>query len=349
MTSHLDTLLRDAAPVGDEDVRAIRLQGESELRAEILAHARRAPTRSRRVRRWPALAVAVAIAGALLLLLAGGGERVGTSPDRAWAAPLVRVAQAVPRLLISEQGWTVSRADQVAIDGGEMTFTNGRRTIDLHWSIGDFATFLKNSGHKTERVASVAVPGAEATVLRYTGSGEYFTALWPSGRYTIELRSSAVNLDELRAVLASLRRVSVDAWLRAMPASVVLPARTQETVEEMLRAIPLPPDFDIAALGSDARLRDRYQLGAHVAGAVACAWIERWVDARRDGDDVAAATAAETMQGSRDWPILREMSTEGDYPEVVWEYARAMADDGTVPGGRPLTVDESYKAALGCS
>jgi hypothetical protein len=59
-------------------------------------------------------------------------------------------------------------------------------------------------------------------------------------------------------VLASLRPVSVDAWLRAMPASIVLPAGTQETVEEMLKAIPLPPQFDIAALGSHARLRDRY-------------------------------------------------------------------------------------------
>jgi hypothetical protein len=155
-------------------------------------------------------------------------------------------------------------------------------------------------------------------------------------------------MDELRGVLASLREVSVDAWLGAMPASVVLPAGTREAVDEMLEGIPLPRDFDIAALGSYARLRDCYQLGAHVAGAVACAWIERWVDARREGDAVAAATAAETMQGSRDWPILREMNAEGDHPEVLWEYGDAMAGDRTVPGGRPLTVEESYKSALGC-
>jgi hypothetical protein len=284
----------------------------------------------------------------VLLLLPGGGDRVGTSPDRAWAAPLVRVAQAVPRLLITEPGWTVSRADQFTVDEGEMTFTDGNRTIDLHWSDREFAAFVNNSRDKTERVGSVDVPGGEAIVLRYEGPGEYFTALWPSGRYTMELRSSDLSMDELRGVLASLRPVSIDAWLRAMPASVVLPARTHKAVDEMLTGIPLPPDFDIAALGSAARLRDRYQLGAQVAGAVACAWIERWVEARREGDDVAAAAAAETMQGARDWPILREMSAEGDYPEVLWEYGDAMAGDGTVPGGRPLTVEESYKSALGC-
>jgi hypothetical protein len=350
MTSDLDTLLRDAAPVSDDDVRAMALDGESDLRAELLVHARRVPAKRRRARRWPALAVAAAAAaGAVLLVLAGGADRVGTSPDRAWAAPLVRVAQAVPRLLITEPGWTVSRADQFTVNEGEMTFTDGTRTIDLHWNDRKFAGFIKNRDDKTKRIGSVDVPGGTASVFRYTGPGEYFTALWPSGHYTMELRStSALSMDELRRVLESLREVSVDAWLRAMPASVVLPARARQAVDEMLTGIPLPPDFDIAALGSDARLRDRYQLGALVAGAVACAWIERWVHARREGDDVAAATAAETMKGSRDWPLLREMEAEGDYPEVLWEYGDAMAGDATVLGGRLLTVEESYKSALGC-
>jgi hypothetical protein len=348
MTSDLDTLLRNAAPVSDEDVRAMALDGESDLRAEILAQARGVPAQRRRVSRWPALAfAAAAAAGAVVLVLAGGGDRVG-SPDRAWAAPLVRVAQAVPRLLITEPGWPVSRADQFAVNEGEMTFTDGTRTIDLHWNDRKFAGSIEHRDDKTRRIGSVDVPGSRANVLRDTGPGEYLTALWPSGRHTMELRSSALSMDELRTVLASLREVSVDAWLRAMPASVVLPARTRESVDEMLTGIPLPPGFDIAALGSDARARDRYQLGAHVAGAVACAWIARWVHARREADDVAAATAAETMKGSRDWPILREMDAQGDYPEVLWEYGDAMAGDGTVPAGRLLTVEESYKSALGC-
>lgn len=40
------------------------------------------------------------------------------------------------------------------------------------------------------------------------------------------------------------------------------------------------------------------------------------------------------------------MNTEGAYPAVLWQYADAVAGDGTVMGGKVLTVEESYKAAL---
>jgi hypothetical protein len=133
----------------------------------------------------------------------------------------VRVAQAVPRLLITEPGWTVTRADQFTVDEGEMTFTDGTRIIDLQWNDRRFAGFIKNRDDKTKRIGSLDVPSGKAIVLRYTGPGAYFTALWPSGRYTMELRSSALRMDELRKLLGSLRQVSVHAWLRAMPASVV--------------------------------------------------------------------------------------------------------------------------------
>ena len=46
--------------------------------------------------------------------------------------------------------------------------------------------------------------------------------------------------------------------------------------------------------------------------------------------------------------VLNQMNADGDYPEVVWEYADAIAGDGTIMGGKRLTVEESYKDALGC-
>jgi hypothetical protein len=54
------------------------------------------------------------------------------------------------------------------------------------------------------------------------------------------------------------------------------------------------------------------------------------------------------MATTSSWPVLREMEDEGDYPKIVREYAAAMAGDGLVPAGRPMTVEESYAAALGC-
>jgi hypothetical protein len=42
------------------------------------------------------------------------------------------------------------------------------------------------------------------------------------------------------------------------------------------------------------------------------------------------------------------MKATGDYPIVVWQLADAMATDSTVPGGRPMTIEESYRDSLGC-
>ena len=50
---------------------------------------------------------------------------------------------------------------------------------------------------------------------------------------------------------------------------------------------------------------------------------------------------------ARDWPLLHAIDAEGDYPEVLWQYADAVAGDGIVPGGKPgLTVAETYESAL---
>jgi hypothetical protein len=54
------------------------------------------------------------------------------------------------------------------------------------------------------------------------------------------------------------------------------------------------------------------------------------------------------MSTARNWTILQEMNEQGDWPEVVWEHADAMADNSPVPAGRPVTVEESYRSALGC-
>jgi hypothetical protein len=61
------------------------------------------------------------------------------------------------------------------------------------------------------------------------------------------------------------------------------------------------------------------------------------------------ATAAKALATSREWPLLREMDAEGDYPEVVWQYADAINGKGDVPGGKlGLTVGGTYKDAFGC-
>ena len=133
-----------------------------------------------------------------------------------------------------------------------------------------------------------------------------------------------------------------------MPASVIEPTSRPEVVHSMLIGVPLPPGFEEETLLRGDAVRDRYRLAAQVAGAVACRWIEDWVSARRAGDEVSARKAAQAMASSHTWPVLKEMQVEGDYPEVLWEYADAMASNAPVQAGTALTVASSYAAALGC-
>lgn len=357
MTDTLDRLLRDAAPIGDEQTRALELDlPETELREAVLLYGEREterdtarrPAGRRRLFRWrlPGLAAAaVAAAAVLAIVLIGGGDRLGTSPERAWAKPALRVANAVPRLLIGQPGWTVTRADEFSVREGEMTLRNGPRRVYLFWRPGSFREWVDDRAHDADRLAPVNILGTEATVFRYRGPYGGLTALWRNGRYTMELTASGFPAAEYRRVLRSLKTVGVDEWLGAMPPSVVLPADSERVAEAMLAGIPRPDGFE---LESQTGVRERYHLGARVAGGVACAWIEQWVEARADGDAAAAGEAVDAMRTSRRWPILREMNAEGDYPEVLWEFADAMRGVEPFPGATPRWVEENYRSGLGC-
>jgi hypothetical protein len=128
----------------------------------------------------------------------------------------------------------------------------------------------------------------------------------------------------------------------------VTPASTAETVDAMLADMQLPAAFDPSSLRNGTSVHDRYQLGARVAGAVACAWIERLIDARREGDERAVREATAALLGSKDWAILREMRGEGDYPEVLWQYADAFAGKTDAVASKGGSVEDSYRSALGC-
>jgi hypothetical protein len=48
------------------------------------------------------------------------------------------------------------------------------------------------------------------------------------------------------------------------------------------------------------------------------------VQARRSGDEAAEKEAEKAMATSTNWPILREMTKEGAYSELVWQAAEWM-------------------------
>ena len=321
--SELETLRRLAPPAEPPDAAAV---------ARIRARAFR---RSRPRRAWVlAPALAAAVLGVLAVFLpAGGGEQ------RAFAAAAVRAAEGSPRLLL--EGWTVARVDEWNANIGEMTFAKDGRTLELSWFEERIAPVAKDGEEIVAR--GVALPGGAAVVYRYEGSNDY-TAVWRAGDATVQARALAGSPDEFVAIVRGLEAVGAREWLGALPPSAVTPSEQRDVIDEMLVGVPLPPGFDRAALDSE-RTRDRYQLGARVAGAVACGWFASWVA----GDERAKQRALAALASSRSWPVLLAMNAEGDYPEVLWQLADAAATGRDAPAGKPgISAADVYEAGLGC-
>ncbi|HEX7165510.1 MAG TPA: hypothetical protein VF230_00885 [Acidimicrobiales bacterium] len=344
--ARLDALVASTAAISDDDLAGLDISGLESLVEEIMSRNELQSHPRRSV--WPFRAAVSAAAAAVIVVALFAGQDLGRR-GTAWAAPLVAMAEATPRLVVDAPGWEVTRADEFGADTGEMTFSDGKRSLELRWQPAGAAPALsKDRAASSDHFEPVTVLGEQATLYRYGGTTDY-TTVWTDGDHALEARGAFRTLAAYKEVLASLRRLDANAWLDAMPASAVRPAERAAAVRAILADIPQPDGFDPSRLETSASVRDRYQLGAAVAGAVACGWIESWVRATDAGDAAAAARAVAAMGSSRDWDILDEMNPDGDYPEVLWEYADAMKTGAPVPAGKVMTVREAYRSALGCT
>ena len=197
------------------------------------------------------------------------------------------------------------------------------------------------------RVTTAPVLGTTARVYQYEGGTpghRDITALFRYDGRVLEFRAGAADLGAFKVLLASLARVDTDTWLSAMPPSVVKTGDRASTVKRMLQGVALPPGFEASDVEGEGLTKDRYQLGAAVLGAVSCRWFARWGDARADGDRAKEREAVAAMQTAKDWPVLRQMASEGGYPDVLLDYVKAMPSGDWY--GRPLIGE--LGEGLGC-
>lgn len=382
MRDEMSALVSAAALVDDAEVETWLLSAETDLMEEITATpalqsvpaVERPWTRRRVGRRLTVLAGAAAVTASALFVVQSGGET-----GQVWATEILEVAEAAPRLLLDDPSWRISRVDEFTLTYGEMTFTDGARELELRWLPGSEQPAAPEGRAEADMEESVTVVGQEATLRRYAPSpgpraeadldpmyaGSAFTAVWEQGEsQVVAMGWGFAEQSDYEAVLGAVREVDVDAWLTAMPASVVRPNDMDAVVEEMLADIPTPAGFDPAGLTQEAGVRDRYQLGARVTGAVVCAWIGQWIDAAESSDAAAGGDATAALASSHDWAILREMDADGGYPAMVWAYADAIVNEAALPDGSPVeqvipegAVEgdtvlaepiEAYRMALGC-
>jgi hypothetical protein len=211
-----------------------------------------------------------------------------------------------------------------------------------------FRSRVEDRENSAEVTTTAPVLRTTAQVFQYEGGSpgdRDITSLWIEGGRVLEFRSSVPDMATFKRRLASLGKVDTTTWLDAMPASVVKSADQPKAIREILSGIDLPPGFTAADVPDEGLTTDHYQLGALVVSSVACTWFARWATARLEGNDAGVKESVEAMAAAKSWPILREMSKEGAYPQVVESLAAAMPS-GHVWHQRPLKVD--VESALLC-
>lgn len=301
----------------------------------------------------------VAVVALCLVAFAVFLSQTGSDRERgaAWASPLVEFAEASPLVLIDDPGWRVWTVNEQGLNHGDMYFVNTpehgprhrpRIVVELRWNKGSPAKRVRDLDFAMPEVASgVPVLDTKADVfeLGQTRTRRVLMAAWEFEGRTLVVRSTVPSLADFERILAGFERVDVDAWLDAMPESVINRFDRDDEIDEMLRGIPLPEGFDPATIPGRELTKDEYQLGAAVAGTVSCRWFDQWSKARRSGDRPSELEATRAMATSRSWPLLLEMKKQGAFHRVVWSYADAMRGDGMFYG-RPLEYDVNN--GLGC-
>jgi hypothetical protein len=377
----VEAALAAANPLSERTVAELPLHdAETELLAMIAAAPadgqRRPRTDSPRPRarahwgRRLVVVLAASAAVAAVLALLPGGERTG-GPSPAFAASLVRFANASPLVLLRLPGWHVVYVYQQPDGYGEMHFVRGGASAD-----GSPTGVSSNNGASlANRFAMITwyrvTPAALRKYRKYlavghqhanTGLGVVAQRYVYEGRSRrgfdmtafliyrgreLSFRATVTSMSMFRSELRALTAVDTTTWLRAMPPSVVKSADSSQVVHQMLKGIPLPPRFDASRIRGSRLVQNRYDLGAAVTGTVACMWIADWKRARQAGDDAAVDRAIAAMATAPHWPVLHQMARHGAWPQVLISYARAMRRGTVTEGGvQPLAV--AVNSGLGC-
>ena len=344
----------------DDAVSRLPLEsGRAELMEEIMTtvapdrQAEPTPNPNPRRARWLVpLAVAAAVASVASAPLWWGGADKADNADKQ-ESPDVSF-QAAPdspgtgyRAVVTAPGWTADYVSQDDKYGGEVSFENGDRSLQITWyPEKTYQSYLTDREHIN--YPDPPAPGDPVQVLGVAGqlwdysNTDHTVMREPDQGHWMEFRGSGMDRAAFEELLTQLRLVSLAEFESALPSSFVTAADRPAAVKAILDGIEGVTGVTVPAgttLDTKSDEQDPYQLGADISGQYACAWIAEFADATSSGDQARADEAARVMGTSRQWPVLLDMDPEGDWPEVVWENADAMA------GGQ---VPEGYAEGLGC-
>lgn len=267
-------------------------------------------------RRWPALGLACAAVLATVIIFVGGSiNPVDDGAHPGFAEAAVKVAEANPRLLVTAPGWKIVEARSFRTTNGQLFFADGEKQIHLYWTSASRFKEVRQSHPRDVQVTTSMIAGREATTIHdpQTELGSYSATIFsPEGGVFVGL-DGAFDRGEWDHLMASVRSVGVEDWLKAMPPEILRPGAISGEVKEMLHGVPVPPGFDPTVAVRPTQLANRIQAAKKLTQAITCSWIERWSAARESGDAAVTKEAADAMSGADHWPVLLRMVREKGY------------------------------------
>lgn len=324
--------------VADLPLAAARAELLEEIMSTPVHDRPAAVTQPPRHRRWLVPLAAAAAVAALLVVptyLLSGEDDAREVPTPASAPP---AATAHDWVVLQAEGWT---ATYVSDAGGEreVQYDNGDATLQVNLREAEARdTYIEDrrgiDHPKVDPGAPVRLLGREGLMWHYSRT-DHTTIGEVEGEHYPEVRGSGMDEAAYVGLLDRLSWTDDAAFEASLPADFVTGGERESTISSMLGGVAMPRGFEVPPTDE----KDPYQLGAHVAGSVACAWLDIFAEAKASGDEEAMQRAAAALGDSRGWDVLHEMNTEGDYPEVLWEYA------DEVGAGR---VPQGYRQGLGC-
>lgn len=307
-------------------------EGRAELLEEIMSIAplesvtAPSPTPPSRRRRLvsaigAAAAVAAVLAGVVWLGSQGGDQ---TAED----VPVASAPGAGEIAVLEVDGWVMTYSSIDEEHGGEVRYEKGDQGLDIHWRpAAQYDSYVADR-RDVSAPEALEILGRPAQLFTYSAN-DHAAIREVVGDFMLEVRGAGMDKAGYLALLDQLVGIEPADLDSHLPASFVTAAERPGVIVTMLKPIPVPDGFDKAIASEEV---DRYQLGADVTGAVGCAWVKDFAAAKESGDAAAVRAAQSALATSRDWPILKEMVSEGEFPAVVWDIADQVAR-GEVPEG----------------
>ena len=345
-SDRFDRVVARANPIDDETVAGLPLSAaETDLLEEIVKTP--APVLDDKPRRPLVVMLAAAAVAAVLTAGLVAVPRLVRSADPAGSGPTSGVvgttsakpakpaatvpprrfraaAPAAHQVLLDVPGWRVYHVYEQGAPGEVYFRKDNGPMFWVEWRPANMYTSTSQGSVGRRTTQALGRPATEFDFGTYLS-----TMSRPSGATFLDIRGDSIPADQYRFLVSRLTWVDKATWEAALPASSLLPSQQPAAIAAMLADIPKPDGFDPATLRT-AQSIDRYNLGADVAGAVTCRWIEDWDKARRAGDAEQTARALDALKSSRHWKILLEMQRTGDFTRILWDYVDQVAA-GTLP------------------